>query len=283
MEAPEWLDREIFSGNQPWTPFTWRFVGETVLRWTVFYYFIYQIASTIVLAENDAYDMGKFTLWAFTMYTVYWALLLAALFFERWFLTLIVLFFLPVVAGTTVLVAGLILIIIARDAEIYIKGTVCQTPLPSDPRTMEQVHTGDAIEHTIVVFNNLTSLIVGCAYFRYIVVTTLRSWNPVYQWLYFIYWMCSPLLLPVIYQSIFNVRKVYDTSYSVVQLTFMSLGLVWVWMIFLWFTFTARYSKRDFEAFWLPNARELASGQLRGTGAPNPSSTETIVPQFVKL
>lgn len=279
---PDFLDRPILTnGGKPWTPFTWRFTGETILLCVVGLVLAYQITVTVVLAVNDAYDLTAYTLWAFTGYTAAAVLLVCALFFEGWFLTTMVLFAHPPIAGTIVLVAVLIGIIILKDATVYIDGTVCEMPPPDDPISIEALRTGDWLEHGVVVFNWLVVLLVGYEYFHYIVVRSLRSWNPVYQWLYFIYWMCSPLVPAIIYQAIFDVQEKYKTSFTTVELVFITIGIVWVWMLILWLIFTARYTRKDIDVFWLPNGDELMRGMLQGRGEPNPQSAEVAVPSLI--
>ena len=282
--ADDALDRPIFGTERgPWTPFTWRFSGETVLRCVVVLVLAYQVTLTILLAINDAYHLNMYTLWAFTLYTASAALLLAALFIESWLLTLMVLFALPLIAGTIILVAVLIIIIIAKNATVYIDGSVCEMPPDDDAISIEVLHTGDWLEHGVVVFNWLLVLLAGYEYFHYIVVRSLRSWNPVYQWLYFVYWMCIPLLPAVIYQAIFDAQEIYQTTFTVVELTFITLAIVWIWMLVLWFVFTARYSREDIRAFWLPNQREVLAGRLSGAGEPNPASREVAVPTLINV
>lgn len=281
--ATEALDRPIFSSadGKPWTPFTWRFTGEAILRGIVILVLVYQVTLTILLAVNDAYHLDMYTLWAFTGYTIAAALLVTALFIESWMLTLMVLFALPLIAGTIVLVAALIIIIIARDATIYIDGSVCEMPPDDDAYSIEVLHTGDWLEHGVVVFNWLVVLLAGYEYFHYIVVRSLKSWNPVWQWLYFIYWMNIPLVPVVIYQAIFDAQKIYKTSFSQVELTFITLAIVWLWMLALWLIFTARYSRKDIREFWLPNAQEVRSGRLSGAGLPNPQAASVAVPTLI--
>ena len=281
MPLSEWLDQPLCGGTAAWTPFTWRFSGKAVLRFVLFVVLVYQIVLTVLLAINDAYHMNMYTLWALTGYTVAAVLLLAGMFTEGALLTGLTLVVLPLIAGTIVLVAALIIIIIARDADVYVDGSVCEMPPDDDAHSVEVLHTADWLEHGVVVFNWMVVLLVGYEYFHYILVRSLRSWNPVWQWLYFLWWMCGPLVPVVIYQAIFDAHEIYQTSFTVVQLMFLSVAIVWLWMLLLWIAFTARYTHEDLREYWFPNSAELAAGHLSGAGAPNSQSAEVAVPTLI--
>ena len=90
-----------------------------ILRVVVALLLAMQIAVTILIAVNGSYDMSMFTFWNYTMLTAFFVLLLAALFYERWLLT-IAFAILPMMLGTTFIISVAIVIIVQRNADIFL-------------------------------------------------------------------------------------------------------------------------------------------------------------------
>lgn len=265
---------------QAWTPFSVRFRGKTLLRLATLLVLAVQIALTIVLAINDAYHMDMFTLWSFTILTAFSAVLLVALYVEWVPLTYAVLFGLPLVIGNVVFVAVAIIVIIANDATVYAEGSPCEQPPPADPDiTVEQLHTGDWLEHGWPVFGVFLILLAGGEYLsRFIVVRTLRSFNAVSQWLYWFYWMFASLVLLIIYQAIFDVDEMYPTSFTTVERTFILFAIILIWQTITWTIFIAEYSVEDVNFYWLPTWAEVARGCAVGSGQPVAGVAEYTMP-----
>jgi len=280
--ATRWWDAPLFAttDGKAWTPFSVRFRGKTLLRVATAFVLVVQIALTIVLAVNGAYHMKMFTLWSFTLLTVFSAFLLVSLYTEHWLLTNAVLFGLPFILGNVVIVAIAIVVIIANDSTVYAHGTPCQSPPPANPEhTVSQLHTGDWAEHAWPVFAVVLILLAGGEFLAtYMVVRSLRSFSPLGQWLYWIYWMCASLVLLIVYQLIFDINKIYPTSFTTAERTLILFAIVWVWQAVTWWIFTAAYTLEDVHMYWLPTLRDLAAGTLSGEGAPSTSHHELIVP-----
>lgn len=256
------------------TPFSVRLGGKTLLRGTVLVLLGVFLAVAIVLAVNHAYSLDMFTLWSMTALLAFLLTFAVALFYERWLLTLVVLFWLPVVLSRVTTVAVAVVLILQNNADLLVEGTRCEEPPPADPdRTLEQVHTGDWVEHPLPWIAMLFLVLVGFPYLHHIVVRSLRSWNPVFQWLYFVWWLCAPLVLMVVYSLGFDIRRQYPTSWTVAEWVLI-VGAVHVgFQLYYWLMFTARYSLTEFHTYWwLPTPQELADGHLRGSGAPNPQA-----------
>jgi hypothetical protein len=276
------LDRPLFAGDdgRAWTPFSLRFRGKTLLRVTSALVLVAQIVLTILLAVNNAYNMGMFTLWSLTVLTVFVAVLLASLFVQYWLLTDTLLFGLPVVVGLVTFVVIAIIVIIANNSSDYTKNTPCAQPPPADPKyTVSQVHTGDWLEHFWPVAALTLILLAGAEFLaNYVVVRSLRSFTPIGQWLYFIYWMNGALVLLVIYDSIFDIDKIYPTSFTAVQRFFILLAIIWIVMLYAWWIFTARYALDEMHVTWLPTIAEWARGRTAGAGLPSPLHHEMLLP-----
>lgn len=284
-----WWDTPLLSfdtaDGKAWTPFSVRFRGKTLLRVATAFVLAVQIALTVVLIVNEAYNMKMFTLWSFTLLTAFNVVLLVALYVEHWLLTYSVLFGLPVILGNVVFVAVAIVVIIANDSTVYAHGTPCETPPPANPEhTVSQLHTGDWAEHAWPVFAVVLILLAGGEFLAtYMVVRSLRSFGPVAQWLYWIYWMCASLAILVVYQLIFDIGKIYPTSFTVAERTLILLAIIWVWQAVTWWIFTAAYTLEDVRMYWLPTLRELAEGKLSGAGASSSSQHEVLVPDIEQV
>lgn len=272
-------------GGQVWTPFSIRFSTRNTLLAATLYVLAYQIAVSVVLFVNNAYDMTMFTLWSFTIFSAFTVALLVSLFVEHLVFTLAILFALPIVMGNVVFVAITIVIIIANNSEVLTKGTACEQPTPPpNAISMSAVHTGDAFLHPFMVFNLFVMLLAGGAYFsKHIIVRSLRSFPPWAQWLYFVFWMCASLVFMLTpYQLSFNVAKKYPTSFSPVEREFIMLGVLWLWMLAAWFIFTAdhetdRQTLASTRVSWLPSVEEMKQGRLTGLGAPSTAHHEWVI------
>lgn len=258
------------------TPFSIRLGGKTLLRGTVLVLLGLFVAIVIVLAVNGAYSMDMFTLWSMTALVAFLTVFAVAIFYERWLLTLVVLFWLPVILARVTSVAVDVVLILQNNADLWVEGTRCEDPPPADPdRTLEQVHTGDWVEHPLPWIAMLFVVLVGFPYLHHIVVRSLRSWNPVFQWLYFVWWFTAPLFLMVIYSLAFNIQKQYPTSWTVAEWVLIVGAVHVVFQLYYWLVFTARYSFTEIDTYWwLPTPAELASGHWRGSGAPDPRALQ---------
>lgn len=281
--AEAWLARHLTAvsperENQVWTPFSVRFTARITLLAATLLVLAFQIAITVVAAVNDAYDLTMFTLWSFTMLTAFLVVLVAALIIERALFTLLVLFGLPLVLGNVVFVAVTIIVIIANNSAVYTDGSTCEQPPPADPISMSNLHTGDWVLHGWPVFAMFLVLIAGGQYFaRRVVIPSLRSFKPVWQWLYFLYWECVSLVPLAIYQSIWDVDKKYPTSFTTAERTLIMLAILWVWMTALWAVFTAEYSPDQMDVRAMPHIEDLAEGRLWGTATPSTAHHELVI------
>jgi len=251
------------SHGQWWTPFSVRFTVRNKLLAATLYVLAYQIAVSVVAL-----------------------VLLVSLVLEHLWLTLAVLFGLPLVMGNVVFVAVVIIIIIQNNAEVLLRKTECADPPPAhDPISMSKIHTGDWALHGGPVFNVLVLLVAGGAYFsQHILVRSLRSFPPWAQWLYFVYWMNATLLFMLTpYQIAFDVDKKYPTSFSVAERTLIELAVIWVWMASTWFIFTADHTidRREIlsssRVEYLPSVPELRAGRWTGEAAPSTAHREMVI------
>lgn len=282
------LDSPLCTGapGTVWTPASVRFHTKTVLRAVAALVLAAQIALTIGLAVGGAYNMSMFTLWSFTIVTVYNVALLASLWVQHLLLTYVLLLLLPLVLTNVVFVAIAIVIIIANDSTVYTNNTPCQQPPPADPKyTVSQLHTGDWLEHGWPPFNVILTLLAGALpLLRFVLRRTLDSFNPALQWLYFFYWMLATLVLLGIYDLAFDVAATYPTSFTTAERVLILLGIVLLWQLGTWFAFTSETVSEDIHISIPATPAEFAAtGRLAGSGAPSHAHARLLVPTAEQL
>ena len=223
------------------TPFWLRVRGKFFFNVCAWLLCAIQIGLTIALAVTGHYGLDAYTLWSFTMLTVFSCALAVSVIVEQLPLTLVVQGGLPIVLGNVVAVAIAIIIILQNNIQLFIDGTKCDVPPPTDPTSLALKHTGDWLLHGWPVFGMLLLLIGGLDYFgRLIVVHSIAVMSSVQQWLYFVYWFLAPLVPLLIYDLVFDVDKMYPTSFTWIERALILIAIMWVWMAFLWCVFTMR-------------------------------------------
>lgn len=246
----------MINADKLWTPFSVRLRSRLLLFIIVALFEAADFAIIIALCVWHQYKMNMYTYWSFTILTAFYALLLVSIVVERLFFTLTVLFALPVVLGNVVFVAIAIIIIIANNAEAYRKGSVCANP-PGD-MSLESLHTGDWIVHGLPVFGVMVVLLCGLEFFsQNIIAKQLKAWNAALQWLYWLFWMLGPLALITLYQLIFDVNKLYPTSFSVAERTAILASVVLIWQFLTWLIFTQVSQYQQIHAHSVPSLHNL--------------------------
>jgi hypothetical protein len=247
------------------TPLSWRIKSQTLLILTVASLLLFQICTSALLLAHGAYHWKMYTLWSYTMLTVFYAVLLAALLVQHVVLTMVVLFFLPIILGNVVFVAVAVTVIIANNAEVMIKGTVCGSilynstlPTTTPLLSMEALNTGHWTLHGFTLFGVLVLLNCGLDCLgRQIVLRSMQRFNPAQQWLYFLFWLFGPFILLATYENTEDVDKNYPTSFTLLQRTAIMAAIVLVWQLYSWAMFTARRTIDQLDAVFLPTVHEL--------------------------
>ena len=269
-----------------WTPVSIRFHTKTVLRAVTALLFCGMLAVTIVLAVNDAYNMGMFTLWSWTITMAFLLVFLVSLWVQHLLLTWTLLALFPVVLSNVMFVAIAIVIIIANDSTVLTNDTPCATPPPADPKyTMSQVHTGDWVEHGVPPLAVYLVLIAGgLAIIRTVLAIFLNSLNPLLQILYFLYWMCGTLVLLGIYDLAFDIAKTYPTSFTTAERVLILLAIVLLWQLAMWIIFTSVDVAGDLKLVVPATPEEfMETGSLAGSGKPSSQHARLLVPTTEEL
>jgi hypothetical protein len=229
------------TGWRFFTPFRLRIRGKFFFNVCAWLLCAIQIGLTIALAVTGNYGLDAYTLWSFTMLTVFACALALAVIVEQLPLTLVVQWGLPIVLGNVVAVAIAIIIILQNNIQLFIDGTKCDVPPPSNPTSLALKHTGDWLLHGWPVFGMLLLLIGGMDYFgRLIIVHAITVMSSVGQWLYFVYWFVAPLVPLIIYDLAFDVDKMYPTSFTWIERALILIAIMWIWMAFVLGVFTMR-------------------------------------------
>ena len=202
-----------------------------VLRFVVTLLFSMQIATTIVIAVAGAYDMSMFTFWNYTLLTAYFALLLAALFYERWLLT-IAFAILPILLGTTFIISVAIVIIVQRNADIF---------LGDGSTSVSTRHTGDWLVHYVPPFEMVLLFAIGLGlYARRVIGYRLGLFRTrTRRAIFYVYWILVPLIPFAIYSAAFDIGEKYPTGIPTGILWILLIVVCVVWMAFWLFVFYA--------------------------------------------
>jgi hypothetical protein len=268
-----------FAMKPVWTPFSVRLRSLLLLRIMVALALAWQIGSTILLAVVHEYNMNMYTFWSYTLLTVFYTVLAVALFWERMLITLTTVFALPLVVGNAVFVALAIIIILANNAEAYRKGSECDTP--AGDLSLEELHTGDWLIHGGPVFGLLLVLLAGLEFFgQRLIVRQLRTWTAASQWLYWVYWMVSPLVLIVIYQLCFDVDKLYPTSFTLTERTLILAALTLCTQLLWWLIFTQVPEHEQLHAHSVPTLHDVVVHGHGGNAHFEPSWQSDAIAQL---
>ncbi len=242
----EQLERPAFSAT-----------SKRVLQGIVAVFLAWQLGITIAFAVLGYYDVSMFTFWNYTLLTVFFAWLLAALVYERWLLTGVLLFALPVLLGTTFVVWVAIVIIVARNANVF---------LGDDGTSVAKRHTGDWIVHDVPLAMMLITLSMGFAmYARRALGYRERLFRSRTRRLaYLAYWLLSPLVPLGIYSLAFDIAEKYPTGIHTGVLWVMLVGLCVAWqaLSFGAFSVNADVAVR-LHVFAAPVRRQRAVGAER--------------------
>jgi hypothetical protein len=221
-----------------------------------------QLAATIYLAVIHEYHLNMYTYWSYTFETAFYVGLLAALLHQHMLLTALVIYALPIVLGNAVFVMIAIIIIIYNNGKLYIKGSVCAVP-PGD-LSMAALHTGDWEIHGLTLFRLFMLLLAGVFFFTLkIIIAQGRKWGVVMRWAYFVYWMFTPLSALVLYQWIFDINKLYPTSFTKVQRIFLLGGISIVTQLVFWIIFLQKQNVDQVHVHALPGLDMLKPGHYK--------------------
>ena len=176
---------ESLRGTNLWNPSRLRFKAINVGRAFMLVSLAVNIAITAYLAVIGKYNLRAFTFWSFTILTAFNAVALLALFIQRGWLIVTMLFFMPLFVGNAMLVCIAIIILIYNNPMLYTGNTI----------PPGQLHVGDWTVHGWPVLDSLLILLVCFEYFgRFILVKQLKRWKetPIDVWAYFVYWLFGP-------------------------------------------------------------------------------------------
>ena len=242
-----------------WTPAHLILKAKTVGFVTVAFLFTCFLTFTILFAVNGAYNLRFFTLWSFTLHDVYYFTLCLALLFEHWILSAAVLLLVPLANGSGVFVAYAIVIIIGVDASVYLKDTIFG--LPPGKITIEQLHTGDWVEHAFPPFADLLSNFVLAVFVYYIFNKLLNRMTDFWQWVYFFYFTFGSLIFLGIYQLFawaanIDLLEQYQIPFSIWESILLAVCLNVGYMLFLWFVFRAKQDPKQVHIYLFRTHKE---------------------------
>lgn len=242
-----------------WTPARLRLKAKTVGFLTVAFLFICFLTFTIILAVAKSYNLTYFTLWSFTLHNIYYFFLCLALVVEHWILTYTILILVPLVNGTSFFVAYAITIIIGVDASVYLQDTIFN--VPAGELTIEQLRTGDWVEHAFPPFADLLSNFVLAVFYYRIFNRLLDRMSDAWQWIYFIFFIFSSLGFLSIYQVFawiigMDLTEKYMIPFSTWLSVLLAVVLNVGYMLFLWFVFRAIQDPRQVHVYLFPTHKE---------------------------
>lgn len=263
----QYIPEEFIEGSESvpepnrkiWTPARLRLKAKTVGFLTVAFLFLCFLTFTIILAVAKAYNMTYFTLWSFTLHDIYYFVLCLALVFEHWILTYTVLILVPLVNGTSFFVAYAISIIIAVDGSVYLQDTIFD--VPAGKITIEELRTGDWVEHAFPPFADLLSNFVLAVFYYRIFNRLLDRMSDAWQWIYFIFFIFSSLGFLGIYQVFawiigMDLQEKYMIPFSTWLSVLFAVVLNVGYMLFLWFVFRAIQDPRQLHVYLFPTHKE---------------------------
>ncbi len=221
-----------------WSPFSIRFDVGTLKMLYALLFLAVQIALTIIFAVTDNYNMNAYTFWSFTMLTIFGFYQVLALWWGGLLERFLNIYAHPFINRNAVFVCIAIIIILANNASLLIDTSL----------SMSAVHTGDWIVHGWPVLATFWLAGVNMQFIRRDVVATLIGWNSIDVWLY---WAGSILMniLPIfVYDQVYDVDKMYPTSFSWIERAAIAVGIIVVYQLFFfWPLTTARISPEDIE------------------------------------
>lgn len=233
---------ESFNSLRFWTPFDLRLRAITVVRIYAVIFLATMVALSIVIGVTGNYHLNAYTFWSFTILGVFSLCFLVASFLQGVWITLVIVFFFPVVAGNVVIVCIMIIIILQTNIDLFLDGTTCDPDGTLHPGSVAFKHTGDWIIHGGPVALVLLLLIVAVDFVAYIIVGAVTRMSSLQRWFYFGYWLfaCAPFVL--IYDAVFDIGRTYPSSFSWVERFFLGTAVLVVWMGGLWFVIISRRS-----------------------------------------
>ncbi len=248
---PMWSSYDIEGALRP----EMNLLSKTLLRVFFVVLLAWQTTMTIYLAAGGFYDMTMFTFWNYTLLSTFVATMTAALFYERWLLTGALLFLLPMLLGTTLLVQIGIVIIVARNGNVF---------LGDGSQSVANRHTGDFIVHTVPIGSLLLSLIAGLIlYIRRALCYQLGLFRTrTRRVIYYVYWVLCPLLPLAIYTACFDIAVKYPTGIptGLLWLALIGVNVVWMCTTLLFFVAIATFSIQ-LTSFWQRRGEELGTDQ----------------------
>jgi len=221
-----------------WSPFSIRFDVGTLKMLYALGFLAVQIALTIIFAVTGNYNMDAYTFWSFTMLTIFGVYQVLALWWGGWAQRFLNIYAHPFINRNSLFVCIAIIIILANNPSLLIDTSL----------SMSQVHTGDWIVHGWPVLATFWLAEVNMQFIRRDIVATLIGWNSIDVWLY---WAGSILIniLPIfIYDQVYDVDKMYPTSFSWIERAAIAVGIIVVYQLFFfWPLTTARINPDDIE------------------------------------
>jgi hypothetical protein len=243
--------------------------GWLLLWLSMIVMFIVQVGLSIYLLAIGHYNMTMYTYWSFTLLTFFFFLMLIALWVEGRLLTALILFYFPIVLGSTFDVLVLITIAIALNGSIFSDAITTDTPVSA-------VHTGDVLLHVVPPFEILILLLFGLYnYESYLMPASIASWSPPrLRYLYWLYFLASPLVPMLIYTASFNIADKYPTGIPTWVLWLVVILIDVIWMTATFKAFTGNPHQGIHSSILStpspPNPQELAASV--GMASPGPVS-----------
>jgi hypothetical protein len=178
--------------------------GKLLLQLVAIVLMLLQIAVFAWLVSSGRWNGTMFTYWNYTGLTLFYILLVLALFIEKGLLTFIMLFVLPIFLGSTVLVSIAIVVIIQQNADVFTGGG-------GGNLALSLRHTGDWALHQLPPLEMAILLAVGLGdYARLVIPAEFSQMNR--RVLYVLYWIISPLVPFAVYCSIYDPTMHYPTG-----------------------------------------------------------------------
>jgi len=229
------------------------------------FFLVVNLVLFVVAATDNLFNVSMYTWWNFVFITVWLAQVVAGLWFEGKLNTLIAMGITPIVMSSVTLVPIIIVLVIAINDEIYIKGSVYQ-PIPGeDPYTFKEIHTGDWVMHGVPFLEFIVIMYIYYqSYMRMLFYHFTRSRSRDEVLLYFFFFIFAAALPLVIYSIPADPLKRYPTGLSLTASIAIVGGLMIltqsVWLVGLLAQSRKRVPAPQFYNRWLRDRIALMKG-----------------------
>lgn len=175
-----------------------------VVTWLTLWY---RVGVFAFLIGYGVLDIHFFTYINYTLVTLAYALWLY--FMRRDFTyTMFSNYVLPMIWGTTLTVAVVIVVIVDMNEDIFLRSSKYN----GGTRSIGKLHTGDFFVHFAPVFDLLLNIVVQMPYLKAHFQSEFRQMNLYDRIIQIVHFMFSPIVILVIYMLNFDFHKNYPTS-----------------------------------------------------------------------